>query len=296
MSDPAVPFTDKTQLREDLYANAGKLSARSDLHERFGTNPQPFADWELGLVDLSGVRRALDAGCGSGNFLLPLARRLVRAGAEVIGLDLSDGMLTTARERLAAEGLSVACQVGDVEALPFADSTFDLILANYMLYHLPHLDQGIAELRRVLKPGGVLLAATNSERNMPELLDLGLRACQEAGVPEATLRAVVQGGRLAAPVNFTLESGAEALGRSFADVRVERYPGELRVTDADALTAYFASMWVVDMVVNAAEQAPDARVALRALLVERFRAAVAADIARDGMVRISKDTGAFAAR
>ncbi|HEY7983069.1 MAG TPA: class I SAM-dependent methyltransferase, partial [Ktedonobacterales bacterium] len=220
----------------------------------------------------------------------------VRAGAEVIGLDLSDGMLTTARERLAAEGLSVACQVGDVEALPCADSTFDLILANFMLYHLPHLDQGIAELRRVLKPGGMVLAATNSERNMPELLGLGLRACQEAGVPEETLRAVVQGGQLATPVNFTLESGAEALGRSFAEVRVERYPGELRVTDADALTAYFASMWVVDMVVNAAEQAPDARVALRALLVERFRAAVAADIARDGMVRISKDTGAFAAR
>lgn len=296
MSDPTTPYTDKTELREQLYADAGKLSARSDLHEHFGTNPIPFAEWEMGLVDLSAVRRALDAGCGSGNFLLPLARRLVPPGATVIGLDLSDGMLTTARARLAAESLPVACQVGDVEALPFADGAFDLILANFMLYHLPHLDQGIAELRRVLRPGGALLAATNGSRNMAELLDLGLDACRAVGVSEETLSVIIQRGRLATPMSFTLENGAAALGRSFADVRLERYPDELRITDAGALTAYFASMWVVDMLASAVEADAEARAALRERLVERFHAGVAGRIARDGMVRLSKDTGAFVAR
>lgn len=295
MPDPAVPYTDKTQLREQLYADAGKLGARSDVHERFGSNPVPFADWEMGLVDLGGVRRALDAGCGSGHFLLPLAQRLVPAGAEVIGLDLSEGMLTTARERLAAAGLALVCQTGDVETLPFADGAFDLILANFMLYHLPHLDQGIAELRRVLRPGGMLLAATNGAHNLSELFELGARACREAGVADETLRSLVAGERFAAPMSFTLETGAQALGRHFAQVRLERYPDELRVTEATPLTAYFASTWLVDMVADAAEEASEARVALRARMLERFDVLVRERIAQDGLMRITKDAGAFVA-
>jgi ubiquinone/menaquinone biosynthesis C-methylase UbiE len=87
----------------------------------------------------------------------------------VIGLDLAEGTLGQARARVQAEGLPVDCIIGDVEALPFDDDSFDLVLANYMLYHVPDLDQAIAELRRVLCPGGTLLAATNGQGHMHEL-------------------------------------------------------------------------------------------------------------------------------
>ena len=144
---------DKAQVRDNLYADPAKLGARVDLQRRFSVNPVPIADWELGLVDLSRVQHALDAGCGTGAFLLPLARRLAPYGATVIGLDLAEGTLGQARASMQAEGLPVDCVIGDVEALPFDDSSFDLVLANYMLYHVPDLDRAIAELRRVLRPG-----------------------------------------------------------------------------------------------------------------------------------------------
>ena len=121
---------DKAQVRDNLYGNPAKLGARVDLQRRFSMNPVPVADWELGLVDLSSVRQALDVGCGTGAFLLPLARRLVPQGATVIGLDLAEGTLGQACVRMQMEGPLVDCVIGDVEALPFENRSFDLVLAN----------------------------------------------------------------------------------------------------------------------------------------------------------------------
>lgn len=295
MPELTNPMTDKTQVREQLYANPSKLGARSDLHARFSINPIDFPDWELGLVDLSAVRRALDAGCGTGNFLLPLARRLTGQGASLAGLDLSAGTLHVAWARAEAEGLPVICQLGDVEALPFVGGTFDLVLANYMLYHVPDLDRAIGELRRVLRPGGTLLAATNGLRTMPELLELEVQAARDAGVGADVLAAQFPADGVTMRSTFSLETGAEWLGRHFAAVRLERYPDELRVTDAGALTDYFASMWRVDMMAQAAASSPGEESAIRERLVTAFRTRAEERIAHDGHVRISKDTGAFVA-
>lgn len=289
-------ITDKRQVREELYADPGKLGARIALHARFSDNPLPFSTWEFGLVDLRDVRQALDAGCGTGAFLLPLARALAPHGGTAIGLDLSEGVLSTARERVAAEQLPVTCQIGDVEALPFADGAFDLVLANFMLYHVPDKDRAIGELRRVLRPGGTLLAATNGDANLSELLGLALEACQRAGVPEATIAALRSRGHLDGTISFRLENGAELLGRSFADVRVERYHDALVVTEVEPLVAYFASMWTVDLVAQAVAAAPEEQAAARARMLKCFRDVVTERIAADGAVRLTKATGAFVAR
>jgi ubiquinone/menaquinone biosynthesis C-methylase UbiE len=292
-------MTNKAQVREHLYADPGKLGSRIDLHARFSTNPQSFADWELGLVNLSGVRAALDAGCGTGNSLLPLARRVATEGGAVVALDLSAGVLATARARVEAEGLPVRCMEGDIEALPFAAASFDLVLANYMLYHVPHLDRAIAELRRVLRPGGVLLAATNGRANMPELRALVARACAESGVPApvvASLARAQNRSPWAYLGYFGLENGAEPLRRSFADVRLKRYPDELRVTEAEPLVAYVASLSSLDAVTESAAATPEDRAALRARILGRLGALAAERIAAEGCVRITKHTGAFVAR
>jgi SAM-dependent methyltransferase len=284
---------DKAHVRDELYADPAKLGARIDLHARFSTNPVSLPEWELRLVDLSAVRHALDAGCGTGNFLVPLARRLVGQGGTVVGLDLSAGVLATARARVEADGLPATCQVGDVEALPFADGTFDLALANFMLYHVPDLDKGIAELRRVLRPGGTLLAATNGEGHMREVFDLGTAACAAAGVPEASEAKIF--GRQEARLSFSLENGAAWLGRHFAQVRLERHPDALRVTELDPLVAYYASTWALDKVVDAAAPAPEERAALGERIVEGFRALVAEQLAEEGYVHVTKDAGVFVA-
>jgi demethylmenaquinone methyltransferase/2-methoxy-6-polyprenyl-1,4-benzoquinol methylase len=114
--------------------------------------------WKRRLVRETGAgpgRRALDVCCGTGDVALALAR----AGAEVTGLDFSEPMLTVARRRAAAFGPG-APVFGQADALhlPVADAVFDVVTVAYGLRNLADLDQGLAELTRVLKPGGRLVA------------------------------------------------------------------------------------------------------------------------------------------
>lgn len=107
--------------------------------------------------------RALEVGGGEGW----LSERIVRElGAEVVMVDQSERMVELAQER------GVDARVGDVQALPFDDGTFDVVVAAWMLYHVTDLERGLAEIARVLVPGGRLVAVTNSIRHAEELFDL----------------------------------------------------------------------------------------------------------------------------
>lgn len=106
---------------------------------------------------LGGVsgRRILDAGCGSG----PLAAELVARGADVTGFDSSPAMVGLARRRL---GPTAALTVHDLSRpLPYADGTFDDVVVSLVLHYLEDWDGPLAEIRRVLKPGGRLVASVN---------------------------------------------------------------------------------------------------------------------------------------
>jgi SAM-dependent methyltransferase len=104
--------------------------------------------------DVAG-RRILDAGCGSG----PLSAALRDRGAVVTGIDASAGMVALARQRL---GDDVALQVVDVrDPLPFADGAFDDVVASLVLHYLEDWGPTLAEMRRVLRPGGRLIASVN---------------------------------------------------------------------------------------------------------------------------------------
>jgi ubiquinone/menaquinone biosynthesis C-methylase UbiE len=287
---------DKTQVRDHLYGDPTKLGARMELQRRFSVNPLPIADWELGLVDLSRVQQALDVGCGTGAFLVPLARRLALQGATVIGLDLAEGTLGQARARMQAEGLPVDCIIGDVEALPFADHAFDLVLANYMLYHVPDLDQAIAELRRVLRPGGTLLAATNGQEHMRELWQMEEQALLRLGLSPPAVTALMERARAAGALSFRLDNGAQWLRHSFTDVHLERYPDALHVTEVEPLVAYLVSLWSMEQLVAGVAAPEHEREMLQTRVVDSFRRIVHERIVADGAVRISKETGAFVAR
>jgi SAM-dependent methyltransferase len=287
---------DKAQVRGNLYGNPAKLGARVDLQRRFSVNSLPIDDWELGLVDLSGVRQALDVGCGTGAFLLPVARRLVPRGATVIGLDLAEGTLGQARARVQAEGLPVECVLGDVEALPFDDGSFDLVLANYLLYHVPDLERAIAQLRRVLRPGGMLLAATNGQGHMRELWQMREQALTRLGFSPERVKELSARSRAAGALSFRLENGAAWLGHSFTEVRLERYPDELQVTEVEPLVAYLDSLWSAEQLLASLVATAEEQAAWHTQLLECFRAIAQERLAADGVIRIAKDTGAFVAR
>ena len=113
----------------------------------------------------------LDIGTGTGIVALEVARSLSEGG-KVVGIDLSDGMLATARAKAEKEGLAEQAEFlkMDAEALQFEDNAFDNVLSLYALRHFPNPEKAVAEMHRVLKPGGNVVVAVGSR---PELLSRG---------------------------------------------------------------------------------------------------------------------------
>src|SRR5689334_348727 len=96
-------------------------------------------------------QRVLDAGCGAGHTALAFAPQV----AEVIALDLTEAMLAQGRKLARDRGIAnITFQRGDVERLPFPDSSFDLVTSRYSAHHYPHPQVALSEFARVLRPGG----------------------------------------------------------------------------------------------------------------------------------------------
>jgi SAM-dependent methyltransferase len=190
------------------YEDESRLAVRADVwRQTTGPRAQEIA---LDALRAAAPRRVLEVGCGRGELA---ARMRAELAAEVVALDQSERMVELTRAR------GIDAVVGDVQALPFADGSFDCAVAAWMLYHVDDLDAGLRELARVLRPGGRLVAITNTELNMPELWSrFGERAVRVHG--------------------FNAENGEGILGRRFA--RVERHDvrGTVTFPDWEAVRRY----------------------------------------------------------
>lgn len=110
-----------------------------------------------------GRRRALDLGCGPGRHALFLARQ----GFEVSAFDLADDGLAELRHRAEAEALRIDVRRGDMLELPYPDASFDCLVAFHAIYHtdLAGLRRALAEIHRVLAPGGEAFVTLNSQES-----------------------------------------------------------------------------------------------------------------------------------
>jgi ubiquinone/menaquinone biosynthesis C-methylase UbiE len=193
------------------YATEAKLEARRSLYaDSEGPDPREIV---FAAVAEARPQRVLEVGGGPGELSARIRSEL---GCEVVMVDISPRMVELARER------GVNAVVGDAGDLPVDDGAFDCIVAAWMLFHLHALDAGVAELARVLRPGGRLIAATNSIDHMVELRTLA--------------------GTAAWASPFTRENGAEILGRCFADVERRDADGWATIHDAETIDAFVASL------------------------------------------------------
>ncbi len=204
LDDPAV-------VRREYASEAG-LRARAAIYE--GVAGPDARELVVDAIVSGAPRRVLEVGCGWGE----LAARLGREPCvEVVAVDLSPRMVELAGAR------GVDARVADVESLPFADGAFDCVTANWMLYHVPDLDRGLAEIARVLAPGGRLVAATNGLDHLGELW------------------ALVGRDRRDEPPRFFAETGEESLRWHFAHVERLDAESEIAFPNADAVRGYVAS-------------------------------------------------------
>jgi SAM-dependent methyltransferase len=267
-------MSDAHGILQSHYKDTSRLDARRHLHATYSTNPHGFLAWVFEHLHLSPTCQVLEVGCGSGELWLENRHRLP-AGWEVTLSDLSAGMLAAAHHQLRPYGHSFRFVVQDVQALPFAEHSFDAIIANHMLYHVPNRPAAYAEFCRVLRPSGQLYAATNSRDTMRELDDLVRRFRHAPAQASGALRPM-NDSRL--PQGFNLEHGAAELSHWFAAVTLHRYEDALVVPDAEPLVAYVRSTG-----------------RLTEDELTRFQGHVKDVIQRHGPIRISKDVGMFEA-
>lgn len=138
--------------------------------------PDPALDRKFAVLSdeirvLLPVGAYLDAGCGDGRFLAALPA-LGPVPDRVVGVDIADSILATARRAAASVGLDVELVRGNLERLPFGDAEFDLVVSIQVLEHLLDPAAGVRELARVVRPGGTLLLSTdNRARRITQTLN-----------------------------------------------------------------------------------------------------------------------------
>ncbi|MBB6626985.1 class I SAM-dependent methyltransferase [Nocardioides sp. KIGAM211] len=204
-------MTDRDEVRAQ-YATEGNLLTRQSVWQpaEDGRDPTEIA---LAVVRASAPADILEIGCGTGAFAARIAQ--ARPGAALLATDQSPRFV----ELTAARG--VEARVADATELPFEDDAFDLVAAMWMLYHVPDLDRTLAEVRRVLRPGGRFLAVTNGDEHVADLRR--------------------EGGDGPVVTQFSSQNGEDALRRHFDVVRREDVRPRAVFPDHAAAVAYLES-------------------------------------------------------
>lgn len=246
------------------YKTAEKLDIRISIHSRYSTNKQGFGNWIASHYDIRDGMSVLELGCGTGDMWTG-KQETIRRCSRLILSDFSEGMLEKAKETLRDyEGIEY--RVIDIQDIPFKDGEFDLVIANMMLYHVPDLQKGLREVRRVLKENGTFCCATFGEHGMMEYISGLFSAGSNPGGSGSS---------------FTLQNGGEKLRTVFHDVRELRYEDSLEVTDVEDMVDYIKSLTGMSE--------------LRKLPREEIRSVLEANM-RGGILHVPKEYGMFIAR
>lgn len=261
-------IADQTYLQNEQYHTAANLAARIALHKHFSTNPYQLPRWLFDQLAVPNNGVVLEVGAGSGNIWRENADR-APADWQILLTDFSPGMLRQTRDVLANVLPRARFAVADAQALPQPDASFDTVIANFMLYHVPDRSKAIAEFRRVLKPGGRLYAATNGRghlRELHELVDHFDQNLDMWGDPAAS--------------GFSLENGGEQLVAHFAQVALHHYEDAIVVGEPTPVVDYIASF---------APLHDQQQIALHAFVAEEIAQ-------QNGALRITKAPGVFVAQ
>jgi O-methyltransferase / aklanonic acid methyltransferase len=152
---------DEERVRQMKEMGAGAFSRSAPTYDQVG--PRFFAHFGRRLVELADIpagAAVLDVASGRGAVLFPAAERVGPTG-RVIGIELAEGMVKETGEEIRRRGLTnVEIRQMDAEQLDFPDNAFDFVLCGFCLFMFPHRQKTLENFRRVLKPGGRLIAST----------------------------------------------------------------------------------------------------------------------------------------
>lgn len=216
------------------YRNAGNISARIRLHKECSVNKQGWFPWIFEQCEMKNDMRVLEIGCGNGALWTENMTKLPE-NVRVTLSDASEGMLRDARRAVtesmqgdAAERFGFA--MFDCCEIPYPDNSFDLVIANHVLFYCEDIPQVCREVRRVLKTGGHFVCSTYGSRHMQEITQL---------VQEFDGKIVLAAENLYE--RFGLENGGEILASVFEQVEMRRYEDRIELDRPELLLEYIMS-------------------------------------------------------
>ena len=211
------------------YRNSTNISARIRLHRLFSSNKQGWFPWIYEQCQITEGMKILELGCGNGRLWIENKAKLP-ADCEIILSDISEGMIRDVRREQSLQDDRFSFAAFDCHAIPYEDASFDLVIANHVLFYCKDVDRVCSEVGRVLKPGGRFVCGTYGVAHMQEVSRL---------VIQFDDRITLSGENLYE--HFGKENGAQALAPYFAEVDWQQYEDALIVTQAEPLIEYVLS-------------------------------------------------------
>ncbi|WP_240837763.1 class I SAM-dependent methyltransferase [Acidaminobacter sp. JC074] len=211
---------------KEQYKDDTGLLIRKKIHEKYSANKQGFGNWLFEIIDLPSEGRILELGSGNGDFWFNNFHQL-NDSVQLTVSDFSNGMVGKMKKKF--EDLDVTVRQIDIQEIPFDDNSFDVIIANAMLYHVPDMEKALAEVNRVLKPNGKFYTSTFGENGLSSFIstslsEVGVRVSEESNY------------------TFTLQNGSKLLSNHFGEVERLDYEDSLLVTKVQDLVDYIFSM------------------------------------------------------
>jgi len=253
------------------YADSKNFMARVELNRRFGTNPYKWTSWIFDQIQFPEGAKVLELGCGNALLWRSNIGKIPK-DTHILLSDFSRGMLNDAKNVLgdAADGFEY--EVINAEQIPYPDNSFDIVIANLMLYHVPDRKKAVSEINRVLKTEGALYATTFGLQYMKELTDLVYNYDKNI---HCSLEPIARA--------FGLENGEEQLIEYFENVELRKYKDCLMITEAVPLVNYILSLTTV-------------KEAIKGDKITDFEKYVNDILKNEGKIKITKESGIFIAK
>jgi ubiquinone/menaquinone biosynthesis C-methylase UbiE len=258
----------KSNLVNEQYKDSSNINVRIQLHELFSTNKQGFHEWVFDQMELKDGLRILECGCGPAALWYKNVEK-IPSNISITLMDLSQGMLDDSKKNLQGIEDKFTFVCGNIQNIPFESDSFDIVIANHMLYHVPDKFKAIEEIYRVLKKGGKFFASTFGKGHLKEIDEL--------------TREFVELPSSRTSDSFTLENGLDYISTKFTGTKLLKHVDSLLINEPQPLVNYILSSSKVRNAFNA--QGED--------VLEQFKSKVNHMIAKDTPLEVTKDAGVF---
>lgn len=252
----------QVDLVEKQYTDDTFLNIRKRLHHLYSFNKLGFGNFLYNLYPLKKNIKILELGSGNGDMWMNHIDDL--KDIDLTLSDFSEGMVSILKDTY--KETSIKIKQINIESIPYDDESFDIVIANMMLYHVPDMNKALSEVKRVLKKDGLFYCATFGENGLTEHIINTLNHLK------ITTKKNID-------YTFTLQNGTNILSKHFNKVTIKEYIDYLEVTNAGDVLAYIKTMQTVKDLDNNEKQT----------LLDYYNQI----INKKGFVHIQKEYGSF---